>query len=381
MSKTVFGYMFSMLFVSMALALFLPVTALYLADDVHASKFQIGMFFTVQGLFTIILSQFVARYSDIYGGRKPIIIWGSICGALTCLVFTQTRNYSLILLTGAFIYSMAQIGSQLFASAREDCIYSGRNVYTFTSILRVFFALAWVIGPPAALYTVGVYGFNFVYYANIAVYALVITAVVTLLPNTSQFRKEDAGEIKKIRLFSEPSVAFLCLTTVCVFVCNNMYLITMPQYVTKELDFPIRFVGIFVAAAAAMEMPIMVISSQLARRISMKYIILFGLGCGVVFGALVPVASTVGGFIAIQIVNALFIGIYTTLGMLYFQELMPKIPGQSTTLFTSSIAIGSIAAGGISGIIAESLGYVFVFYTNIIVSLLGFISMSLVRKI
>ena len=276
---------------------------------------------------------------------------------------------------------VAQIGSQLFASAREYCIYSGRNVYTFTSILRVFFALAWVIGPPAALYTVGVYGFNFVYYANIAVYALVITAVVTLLPNTSQFRKEDAGEIKKIRLFSEPSVAFLCLTTVCVFVCNNMYLITMPQYVTKELDFPIRFVGIFVAAAAAMEMPIMVISSQLARRISMKYIILFGLGCGVVFGALVPVASTVGGFIAIQIVNALFIGIYTTLGMLYFQELMPKIPGQSTTLFTSSIAIGSIAAGGISGIIAESLGYVFVFYTNIIVSLLGFISMSLVRKI
>ena len=202
--------MFSMLFVSMALALFLPVTALYLADDVHASKFQIGMFFTVQGLFTIILSQFVARYSDIYGGRKPIIIWGSICGALTCLVFTQTRNYSLILLTGAFIYSMAQIGSQLFASAREYCIYSGRNVYTFTSILRVFFALAWVIGPPAALYTVGVYGFNFVYYANIAVYALVITAVVTLLPNTSQFRKEDAGEIKKIRLFSEPSVASAC---------------------------------------------------------------------------------------------------------------------------------------------------------------------------
>ncbi len=379
-SRTVIAYMVTVLFVSMAIALFTPVCALFLADEVHASRFQIGMFFTVQGFFTIFLTQIIAKYSDVYGGRKMIIAWGCLCGSVSFLIFAYCRDYLLILLTGAFILSMSQIGAQFFASAREYCIYTKRNIYTFNSILRACFALAWVIGPPIALGFVGTYGFKSIFLATIAVYIIVVTLTFLALPNTN-YEKPDSDNIRKIKLFSDRSVIFLCATTMCVFICNNMYMITMPQYTTHELGFDVGYVGIFVATAAGIEIPVMVISGQIAKRINMKYILLFGLFCGVAYNAVISHMTTVTGFLSAQVLNALFIGTFTSLGMLYFQELLPKIPGQATTLFTNSIAIGSIAAGAISGIISENFGFITVFNACVVVSFISFVCMSLVRKI
>ena len=379
-SRTSIVYLISILFVSMAISLFVPVAALCMSEEVSASKFQIGAFFTIQALFTIVLTQVIAKYSDITGNRNNIIIWGCICGSITCLIFAFCRNYWIILLVGAFIYSMSHIAAQVFASAREYCIYTKRNVYTFNSILRAFFALAWVIGPPIALMVVDLYGFAAVYLGCIGVYAIISLMTIFALPKT-KLEDHKSDEIKKIKLFEDRSVILLCLATMFVFVCNNMYMITMPQYVTHELGFSKKYVGLFMAMAAGIEIPIMLISSQIARRISSKYILMFATFSGIIYYIIISNITSISGFFVAQIANALFIGIFTTLGMLYFQELLPRIPGQATTLFTNSIAIGTIAAGGISGIIAENFGFLWVFYANAVVSLLSLICMSLVRKI
>nr|MBP8152781.1 MFS transporter [Aeromonas sp.] len=63
--------------------------------------------------------------------------------------------------------------------------------------------------------------------------------------------------------------------------------------------------------------------------------------------------SSQGALIALQLLNAIFIGIVAGIGMSYFQDLMPGRAGVATTLFANSIRTGSIMAGAIAGIVAE----------------------------
>ncbi len=53
--------------------------------------------------------------------------------------------------------------------------------------------------------------------------------------------------------------------------------------------------------------------------------------------------------LALQLFNAIFIGIIAGIGMLWFQDLMPGRAGAATTLFTNSISTGVILAGVMQG--------------------------------
>ncbi len=53
--------------------------------------------------------------------------------------------------------------------------------------------------------------------------------------------------------------------------------------------------------------------------------------------------------LALQLFNAVFIGIIAGIGMLWFQDLMPGRAGAATTLFTNSISTGVILAGVMQG--------------------------------
>ena len=61
--------------------------------------------------------------------------------------------------------------------------------------------------------------------------------------------------------------------------------------------------------------------------------------------------------LALQLFNAVFIGIVAGIGMLWFQDLMPGRAGSATTLFTNSISTGVILAGVIQGALSQSYGH------------------------
>ena len=49
--------------------------------------------------------------------------------------------------------------------------------------------------------------------------------------------------------------------------------------------------------------------------------------------------------LALQLLNAIYIGILAGIGMLYFQDLMPGQAGAATTLYTNTTRVGWIIAG------------------------------------
>lgn len=379
LSKIPLTYMLTIFFVSSTIAFFIPVSSLFLTDELHVSKFNVGIFFTVQCLLMIFIGQAVAKYSDITGNRIQVIVFGCVCGILSCLSYAFIPNFWFILLFVNILFSFTGIGNQLFASAREFCESQGKNILTFTSLLRAFFASAWVIGPPIAMMLLDKYGFKSVYVSCAIVYLITIFLTLFFIPrNIKQVNK---NEISKVKLFSDKSVIYLFLATMLIFTCNYMYLISMPQQVTKVLHFETKYVGIFMATAAACEVPCMLIFSQLAKKINMKYILLLAVLSGFVFYLIVGFAQTLTVFWVSQLANAIFIGNITTLGMHYFQELLPRVPGQATTLFTNAVAVGGIVSGLCCGTVAEFWGYPSVFVLASVLCIFAFIIIYLVRKV
>ena len=60
--------------------------------------------------------------------------------------------------------------------------------------------------------------------------------------------------------------------------------------------------------------------------------------------------------LALQLLNAIYIGILAGIGMLYFQDLMPGQAG-AATLYTNTTRVGWIIAGSLAGVVAEIWNY------------------------
>ena len=145
----------------------------------------------------------------------------------------------------------------------------------------------------------------------------------------------------------------LFIASTLMWTCNSMYLINMPLYITRELGLEEKLAGILMGTAAALEIPFMLLAGYYTRRFGKRPMMLLAVLAGVGFYAGLVTLSSQGALIALQLLNAIFIGIVAGIGMSYFQDLMPGRAGVATTLFANSIRTGSIMAGAIAGTVAE----------------------------
>lgn len=365
--------------VSSTIAFFVPVCSLFLTRDVGATPLATGFFFAFSGLLSIGVSQLVARYSDVAGSRRNIIIFGCICGGVACVFFSFLRSYWILLFLICPLYCFAHVSGQVFAAGREYSRSRGLDPVLFTSCMRACFALAWIMVPPAAMLLLDSQGAGSVYLLCALVFAVSALAALFLPPGrrSAEARREASGA----RLFPERSVLYLFGCVALVFTCNGMHMIAMPQLVTGEMGLEAKFAGIFMATAAGLEIPVMLFSGRLAQKIHMRNILLVATAAGFMYYIAVSMCHTPWVFWCAQLANALFIGVITNLGMVYFQEMLPRIPGQATTLFSSAVAVGNIVSGAVCGAVSAAFGYGGVFYAAVLCSFLASVLMFLVRKI
>jgi SET family sugar efflux transporter-like MFS transporter len=83
---------------------------------------------------------------------------------------------------------------------------------------------------------------------------------------------------------------------------------------------------------------------------------------GLIFYAGMLTVHTPVLLLALQLLNAIYIGILAGIGMLYFQDLMPGQAGAATTLYTNTTRVGWIIAGSLAGVVAEFWSYHAVFW-------------------
>ncbi|MDU6923389.1 sugar efflux transporter SetB [Franconibacter helveticus 513] len=349
-------------------ALQTPTLSLFLTEEVHARPAMVGFFFTGSAIIGILVSQFLAGRSDKKGDRKSLIFVCCLLGALACVLFAWNRNYFILLFVGVFLSSFGSTANpQMFALAREHADRTGREAVMFSSILRAQVSLAWVVGPPLAYALAMGFGFEVMYLSAAAAFVVCALMVWGFLPS---MRKEPQATSTTLEAPRRNRRDALLLFVICTLMwgTNSLYIINMPLYIINELHLPEKLAGVMMGTAAGLEIPTMLIAGYYAKRFGKRFLMRAAIVGGVLFYIGMITLTNPIMLLALQLLNAIYIGILAGIGMLYFQDLMPGQAGAATTLYTNTTRVGWIIAGSLAGVIAEIWNYHAVFYVALVMT-------------
>lgn len=343
-------------------ALQTPTLSLFLTNEVHVRPAMVGFFFTGSAVIGILVSQFLAGRSDRQGDRKSLIVFCCLLGMMACVLFAWNRNYFILLFVGVFLSSFGSTSNpQMFALAREHADKTGREAVMFSSILRAQVSLAWVIGPPVAYALAMGFGFTTMYLSAAVAYVVCGIVVWMLLPSMRKVRPAAGSRIEAPRTNRRDALLLFVICTL-MWGTNSLYIINMPLFIIDELHLPEKLAGLMMGTAAGLEIPTMLIAGYYAKRFGKRFLMRVAVVAGIFFYIGMLTVHSPVLLLAMQLLNAIYIGILAGIGMLYFQDLMPGQAGAATTLYSNTTRVGWIIAGSMAGIVAEIWSYHAVFW-------------------
>lgn len=359
----------------------MPTMSLFISEEVGARPYLIGIFFMVMTISGVIVSQIIGWWSDQGIDRKRLILICNMMGAIGFIIFAFNRNYWVLLVTSAvFISATSASIPQVFALAREILDRSTRPSETFSSLLRAQISLGWVIGPPIAFIIATSAGFTQLFLLAASMFIVLCLVTYFTLPQMdptpkhTQFDPSDS-------IWRDKNIILLALSFVFMYCSNNMYIISMPLYITQDMQLDSSVAGIMMGTAALIEIPIMLLSGRYALRFGKKKLITAAILAGSLFYVGIIINSSFVGFVLLQFLNGIFIGITAALGISYFQDLKPKKMGQITTLYSNAIKTGGVLGGVLAGTIADIFSFEMVFWASLVLSLLSFATILKVRDV
>lgn len=360
--------------IGIAGALQSPTLSLYLSEEVKVNEYLIGLFYSVNAIAGIAVSFLLAQYSDKKGIRRNIILFCCLMGIGNCITFAFSRQYWMLFSVGIFFSALSSAAMpQIFAASREYTDRSGGNVVVFNGILRAQLSLAWVIGPPLSFTLAVKYGFTSMYSSAAAMYLVALLIVLVFFPAMRHKRISIETEQPSEPIITNKNVLMLFLASIFMGTANMMYLIDMPLYLKEVLPAADYLAGRLMGLAAAIEIPAMLIASMLVPRFGNKNLICFAVICGILFFIGMVTCQSTQMLYLLQLLNGLFIGIVASIGMLYFQDLLPGRTGIASTLFNNCISCSIIIAGMLQGVVSAKLGHQAIYAISLVMVCLSFI--------
>lgn len=372
-------YIAMCLLIAAASSLFNPVLSYYLNTELGLSPLYISAFFILLPIATIIVVQTIARFSDMGLQRPAIICISSLFGIASSIVLLLRPNFWVLCTIGLLCLASYPVSfPQIFASAREYAVKYIHGSIMFTTFLRSLASLSWVAGPPLAYGIALGISFNALFLATSVMFALVGITSFFFLPNVLDKSKINEADLH-IKWWKNRSVMLLCIANACIFTAFSSYITTMPLLVTQELKLPKELPVYMLGLAAFLEIPLMFLAAKLAKFVGLKAVVIMGSISLCVFLLLIYHTKTFEGMMAIQFFSALFIAFVSSMGMVFFQELLPTIPGQSTSLFINSSTAGQIAGGALIAL-GSSGSYLIIYEVGGAIAVIGTLLMFFVSK-
>lgn len=322
-----------------------------------AQPFWVGLFYTVNAIAGILVSLALAKRSDSQGDRRRLILFCCAMAVGNALLFAFNRHYLTLITCGVLLASLANTAMpQLFALAREYADNSAREVVMFSSVMRAQLSLAWVIGPPLAFMLALNYGFTTMFSIAAGIFVISLALIAFALPSVARVEQTTDKPVTEVSGWQDKNVRMLFIASTLMWTCNTMYIIDMPLWISSDLGLPDKLAGLLMGTAAGLEIPAMILAGYYVKRFGKRRMMIVAVAAGVLFYAGLILFHSREALLALQLFNAVFIGIVAGIGMLWFQDLMPGRAGSATTLFTNSISTGVILAGVIQGRWRKAMG-------------------------
>ena len=265
---------------------------------------------------------------------------------LACVLFAEPQLFHFAV-HRRFLSSFGSTANpQMFALAREHADRTGREAVMFSSILR---ARSPGMGDwsPLAYAGDGVW-----FYRDVSQRrgAFIVCGIMVwlFLPSMRKAKPVATGRLEAPRTHRRDALLLFSICTL-MWGTNSLYIINMPLFIINELHLPEKLAGLMMGTAAGLEIPTMLIAGYYARRFGKRFLMRLSAVAGVLFYVGMLTVHTPALLLAMQVLNAIYIGILAGIGMLYFQDLMPGQAGAATTLYTNTTRVGWIIAGSLAG--------------------------------
>ncbi|MVT20415.1 MFS transporter [Vibrio vulnificus] len=361
-------------------AFFYPLTSLFLVEQLNASPMMLSLYMVVAVISSVSVSQVIAGKSDRGWQRKTILLISVSCQLVTVFSFIFIREYWIAIVVVSLLGSISGAAfGQLFALGREYGDKYVTDSASFVSTMRAGIAIAWVFGPPLAFLLKAAYGFEASFTVAATIIAMSILVIFLGIPNVERnlrVEKEpsraNGGWVSSVN----PLVSIYCLIIVLAFAANNLYIVSMPLYLSQELKVDANWLGVLFGVAALCEIPVMLWAGKLAKRWSALTIMKVGIASGVLFYSVMLLATNYTHLIVAQILNGIFIGTCATLGMVVMQDMMKDKLGTASTLFSNMLQLSMLVSSLSVGVVGELFNY----YSSFYVSLFG-VSLALILLI
>ncbi|TFH93220.1 sugar efflux transporter [Vibrio ouci] len=349
-------------------AFFYPLSSLFIVEELGASPMMLSLYMVMAVVSAVVVSQLLARQSDRNWKRKTILLVAMTCYLITISSFIVVRDYWLAITIATVFGSVSGASfGQLFALGREYGDRHMKDSTTFLSTMRAGIAIAWVFGPPMAFMLKAAFGYNASFSVSAVIVSLSILVIAKYLPNGVVKEDSTAEETVTTSQTSNGLIALYCLVVVFAFAANNLYITSMPLYLSQELKVDPSWLGFLFGAGALFEIPVMLGAGKLAARFGTIKLLMLGLVSGVAFYSVMLSHTTFVAMLMAQVLNGFFIGVCATLGMVVLQDMMKDRLGTASTLFSNMLNVSMLVASLSVGVVGELFNY----YSTLYVSLAG----------
>jgi SET family sugar efflux transporter-like MFS transporter len=378
--------LFLSILLGLAYSFVVPFMSMFGTREVGMSHFGFGLFMTVTSVAGIVISTWLAHSSDTHWSRKNVLLLGGACGALGYLGYAFVRNPLALTAIGALALGVSSITfGQVFAYARDTLEHSAIDQYEipfYMNFIRLFFALAWTVGPAIAAYLMTHYSYRVTFSAAAFSYLLFCLLVACFVP----FRAPSEAS-RRAALAMPLSVAFKnrqllahFLAFCLYFCCSTMGMMNLPLLILSELKGVERDVGIAYSLAPIFELPLMLYVGVLATRMPHEKIIMGAIALGVMYYAGLTLAHAPVQVFFLQAISAAVVAVMSGVAITFFQNYLPNQAGTATNLYSTASRIGAIGGYLSFGAIGGALGHRAVFAVTVGLCTLALMILLLFRR-
>lgn len=364
----------------MAYSFVVPFMSKWGTQYVGMSEFFFGVFMTLTSLCAIVFSTILARWSDAHIARRTMILIGGTGGMLGYAGYAFVSNPWILLACGCLLLSLASVNfSQIFAHLREE-LDRPENRHAdapfLLSIARVFFSLAWIVGPSLGAMVKNRFDYPGSFLAASGLFALFLVLVHLYIPHRQhapihyQPPKEPIWSVLR-----RPVILFSSIGFILYFASHSMSMMALPLLVTGELGGNFNDVGFIYGIAPVVEIPLMIWSGRLAARGHMMALLRLGAIAGALYFLALTFVHAPYHIYPMQILSAIAIGILTNITITFFQDQLPSQVGLAGSIYSNTFNIGSLLGYFTFGVAVPRVGdrglfWVCVAFTTITVLIL-----------
>jgi len=367
----------SNLVLGMAYSFVAPFYSMFGTIEVGMTNLMFGVFMTITSVSGIVITTFLARWSDTRVSRRSILLWSCVCGCAGYAAYAFVRDVVWLTVIGSLALGVSSITfAQLFAYERELIGRHGiveSEAPFYMNVFRLIFSLAWTIGPAVAAWVMIRHSYRGTFLVCAGLFLLLLLIVWRYVPDRPPNAMSKAVRTPLSKVLRRPDLLCYFAAFVLVFICITMGMNGLPLLVLRTLGGTQQQVGIVYSVAPVFELPFMLYFGVLASRGDPGRLIRLGLILAIAYYALLYFVRAPWHIYPIQILSAAMIAVVSGIAITFFQSYIPDQPGTATNLYTSANRLGSTIGYFSFGFLADSIGYraIFLVCTAVCVAAFG----------